>query len=122
MVDLRRYPAFFFRSATGRTPVLEWLRELPRQDRTTIGLDLQRLEYRWPVGMPLSRPLGTGLHELRSNLAGGRTARLVFFVASDQLVIVNGFIKKTQKAPKEELELARSRKRAWEAANEQPTN
>lgn len=96
---------------------MEWLRELPRHDRVVIGLDLQRLEYRWPVGMPLARPLGAGLHELRSNLPGGRTARLIFFVASGQLVIVSGFIKKTRGTPKEELELARARKGAWEAAN-----
>lgn len=98
-------------------PVLEWLRSLPKEDRAVIGLDLQRLEYRWPVGMPLARALGAGIHELRSNLLGGRTARLLFFVADTQLIIVNGFIKKTRKTPSDELDLARARKRAWEDAN-----
>ena len=82
-----------------------------------IGNDLQRLEYRWPVGMPLSRPLGEGLHELRSNLPGGRTARILFFAAGGQLVLVGGFIKKTRETPRAELELARARKRAWERAH-----
>jgi len=82
-----------------------------------IGTDLQRLEYRWPVGMPLSRPLGEGLHELRSNLSGGRTARILFFAARGHLVLVGGFIKKTRVTPRIELEVARARKRAWEGAH-----
>ena len=117
MVELRRFPAFFFRTGAGREPVREWLRTLPKEDRGVIGNDLQRLEYRWPVGMPLSRPLGEGLQELRSNLPGGRTARLMFFAAAGQLVLVGGFTKKTRETPKVELELARARKRAWERAH-----
>jgi phage-related protein len=117
MVELRRFPALFFRTQAGTEPVREWLRSLPKQERVVIGNDLQRLEYRWPVGMPLSRPLGEGLHELRSNLPNGRTARILFFAASGQLVLLAGFIKKTRATPKAELELARARKRAWERAH-----
>lgn len=117
MAVLRRCPAYFFRTESGNAPVLEWLRSLPKQERAVIGLNLQRLECRWPVGMPVARPLGGGLHELRSNLPGGRTARLLFFVGDGQLIIVAGFIKKTRKTPKDELELARARKRTWENAN-----
>ncbi len=117
MVDLRHYPAYFFRSESGREPVLEWLRGLPDEERAVIGLDLQRLEYRWPIGMPHSRPLGGGLHELRSKLPGGRTARLLFFVAEKRLIIVTGFMKKTRTTPHDEIALARVRKRAWEDEN-----
>ena len=117
MVEHRRFPAFFFRTEAGSEPVREWLRGLPKEDRGVIGSDLQRLEYRWPVGMPLSRPLGEGLHELRSNLPGGRTARILFFAAAGQLVLVGGFIKKMRETPKPELELARARMRAWERAH-----
>jgi len=114
MVELRRFPAFFFRTEAGNEPVREWLRSLPREERRVIGLDLQRLEHRWPVGMPLSRPLGEGLHELRSNLPGGRTARLLFFAAAGELIVVAGFLKKTGKTPKVELDRARARMRTWE--------
>lgn len=119
MVDLRLYPAYFFRSAAGREPVLEWLRSLPKEDRLAIGLDLQRLEYRWPVGMPHSRPLGGGLHELRSNLPRGQTARLLFFVADARIIVLTGFIKKTRSTPHDEIALARVRMRAWEVGNDQ---
>ncbi len=119
MVDLRRHPAFFFRSESGREPVREWLRSLPKEERVVIGLDLQRLEYRWPIGMPHARPLGGGLHEVRSNLPTGRTARLIFFVADERLIVVTGFIKTTRTTPRDEIALARARRRAWENANDQ---
>lgn len=84
-----------------------------------IGLDLQRLEYRWPIGMPHARPLGGGMHELRSNLPRGRTARLLFFVADGKLIVVAGFMKTTRTTPHDEIALARARKRAWENADGQ---
>ena len=58
MIDLRRFPAYFFRSESGNTPVLDWLRGLPKRERIAVGLDLQRLEYRWPIGMPHARSFG----------------------------------------------------------------
>lgn len=117
MVDLPRFPAYFFRTAAGNSPVLDWLRTLPKEDRVSIGLDLQRVEYRWPIGMPFSRPMGKGLHEIRSNLPSGRTARLLFFAARGRLVIVGGFIKKSRTTPRAEIELAQARKQAWELAD-----
>ena len=62
----------------GNEPVRDWLKELPQEDRQAIGQDLQRVQYRWPVGMPLARPLGQGLWEVRTNLAGNRIARVIF--------------------------------------------
>ncbi len=117
MVDLRRFPAYFFRTTAGNSPVLDWLRTLPKGDRNAIGMDLQRVEYRWPIGMPCSRPLGKGLHEVRSNLPSGRTARLLFFATRSRLVIVGGFIKKSRTTPRAEIERARARKQAWELAD-----
>lgn len=114
MVDLRRFPARFYRTKAGNSPVIDWLRSLPKEERVAIGFDLQRLEYRWPIGMPHCRPMGRGLHEMRSALPGGRTARLLFFSAGSQLIIVGGFIKKTRATPRAEIDLARARKQEWE--------
>jgi phage-related protein len=102
-------PVVFYRSAAGAEPVREWLRELAAADRRTIGGDLATLQVGWPIGMPLCRSLGGGLWELRSNLPGRRTARLLFFAGEGKLGIVHGFIKKTQKTPAGDLELARRR-------------
>jgi phage-related protein len=113
-----RIPAVFYRNEHGTEPVLDWLRELPEEERRAVGFDLNRLQWRWPVGMPLARPLRDGLFELRSSLPTGRIARVLFFAERGELVIVHGFIKKTQKTPPEELELelelARRRMKRWE--------
>jgi phage-related protein len=68
-----------------------------------------RLQFRWPVGMPLCRSLGDGLWEVRSSLTSNRIARVLFCLTESRLVALHGFIKKTQKTPAAELELARKR-------------
>jgi len=109
-----RISLVFFRTATGHEPVREWLKELPIEDRHAIGRDLERVQHRWPVGMPLARPLGKGLWEVRTRLANSRIARVIFCFHEEELVALNGFIKKTQKTPQGELELALSRKKELE--------
>lgn len=78
-------------------------------DRRAIGQDLQRVQYRWPVGMPLARSLGRGLWEVRTNLASNRIARVIFCFHDDELVALSGFIKKSRKTPAAELVLATER-------------
>jgi phage-related protein len=65
----KKIPLIFFRTAAGSEPVREWLRELPEVERQAIGKDLLRAQWRWPVGMPLCRPLGSGLWEVRTDSA-----------------------------------------------------
>ena len=103
-------PVRFYRSAAGREPVLEWLRSLNRQDRRAIGLDLMRVQFGWPIGMPLVRSLKDGLWEVRSHLPSRKIARLILCFHQKTLVVLHAFIKKTQKTPPEDLELA---KRRW---------
>jgi len=106
---LKEIPVRFYRSATGVEPVRDWLRRLPKQDRLAIGKDLATVQVGWPIGMPLCRALGGGLWEVRSDLPSNRIARLLFFAARDQLGVVHGFVKKTQKTPPDDLALARKR-------------
>jgi phage-related protein len=102
-------PVFFYRTARGIEPIRDWLRSLPPEDRRVIGTDLATVQFGWPVGMPLCRPLGSGLWEVRSSLPSRRIARLLFFVHEGRIGVVHGFIKKTQKTPPEDLALARKR-------------
>jgi len=104
-----KIPLVFFRTAVGNEPVREWLRELLEKDRRAIGQDLERVQYRWLGGMPLARPLGQGLWEVRTSLAGNRIARVIFCFHEEELVALSGFIKKSRKTPPGELDLARSR-------------
>jgi phage-related protein len=84
---------------------LDWLRSLVDADRQAVGLDLMRVQYRWPVGMPLCRALGDGLWEVRTSLPSNRIARVLFSVQQGRILVLHGFIKKTQKTPADDLAL-----------------
>jgi phage-related protein len=110
----RKIPVVFYRTPAGSEVVRDWLRGLGARDRNAIGQDLMRVQYRWPVGMPLCRSLGEGLWEVRSALPSNRIARVLFAVLDDRIVALHGFIKKTQKTPTDDLALARRRKKEFE--------
>jgi phage-related protein len=94
---------------SGRSPVREWIKGLRLADRKIIGEDIKDVEFAWPIGMPLVRSLGQGLWEVRSTLTQGRIARVLFCVHGGQMILLHGFIKKTQKTPDAERELALKR-------------
>jgi phage-related protein len=87
---------------------------LAEAERHAIGMDLLRAQWRWPIGMPLCRPMGGGLWEIRTNLATRRTARVLLCLHQERLVALHGFIKKTRATPDEDLALARKRKKEME--------
>src|SRR3954447_12509353 len=107
----RKLPVLFYRTRGGAELVRDWLRSLDDLDQNTIGLDLMRVQFRWPVGMPLCRAMGDGLWEMRTNLPSNRIARLFFCVTGGRILVLHGFIKKSQKTPDEELSQARRRKK-----------
>jgi phage-related protein len=107
--DEKKLQVVFFRSEIGNEPVREWLHSLPKSDRKIIGEDVLKVQYCWPIGKPLVGNLGHGLWEVRSRL-GDRIARTVFHVDGQKMVLLHGFIKKTQKTPAHELALAVKRK------------
>lgn len=108
---LKRLPAYFYRSDNGREPVREWLKGLEPADRKVIGEDVKDVEFSWPLGMPLVRSLGRELWEVRSSLPHGRIARIIFCVADGRMVLLHGFIKKTQKTPRRDIDMALKRKK-----------
>jgi len=106
----KRLSAAFFRAAAGREPVREWLRELAKEDQRVIGVDIKTVEFGWPVGMPVCKSVGKGIWEVRSGLARNRIARVLFCIQEAQMILLHGFIKKSRKLPKADLDLARERK------------
>ncbi|MGO9264982.1 MAG: type II toxin-antitoxin system RelE/ParE family toxin [Candidatus Binataceae bacterium] len=111
----KRLPAHFYRSASGREPVREWLKGLEAEDRKVIGEDIKDVEFSWPIGMPLVGSLGRELWEVRSRLPRGRIARVIFCVEEGRMVLLHGFIKKTQKTPQYDLDLALKRSKGASA-------
>jgi phage-related protein len=112
---LKRLPAHFYRSDSGREPVREWLKGLEADDRKVIGEDIKDVEFSWPIGMPLVGSLGRELWEVRSRLPRGRIARVLFCVEQGRMVLLHGFIKKTQKTPQHDLDLAVKRSKGASA-------
>lgn len=98
----------FYRSEAGHEPVRDWLRELTVEDRKAIGADIKTVQYGWPLGMPLVRKMEPGLWEVRSNMADG-VARVLFTTIEQRMVLLHGFIKKSQKTPETDLKTARAR-------------
>ncbi|SRR5579871_599264 len=110
----RKIELVFFRNEAGGEPVRDWLRGLDEVERRAIGTDLLRAQWHWPVGMPLCRPMGKGLWEVRTDLPGNRTARVLICFYRGRLVALHGFIKKTRATPEDDLTLARRRQRELE--------
>jgi phage-related protein len=108
-MQLKRVTARFYLTTAGANPVRDWLLKQPMADRQQIGHDIRDVEFGWPVGMPLCRSLGGGLWEVRSTLPSRRIARVLFCVGGGELVLLHGFIKKTQKTPANDLSTAMKR-------------
>ena len=81
---------------------------MSREHRKVIGEDVKTLQFGWPIGMPLARKMDDELWELRSNLGSG-IARTFFTIYEGNIVLLHGFIKKSQKTPANELMLAKRR-------------
>ncbi len=101
----------FFRSDSGNEPVRDWFKELSPADRKTIGEDIKTVQYGWPLGMPLVRKLDKDLWEIRIHLHD-RIARVLYTVSDNVIVLLHGFIKKSQSTPKADLQLALKRLRS----------
>ena len=100
----------FFRTETGREPVRDWLKEIPRDHRKIIGEDIKTVQFGWPIGMPLVCKLEPRLWEIRVRLPEG-IARILFTAFGQRMILLHGFVKKSQKTPREDLTLAKTRLR-----------
>jgi phage-related protein len=109
MMESKRLQARFFKMLSGSEPVREWLKELTKEDKKSIGGDINAVERTWPVGLPLVRKLDSDLWEVRTNLSWG-ICRVFFTIFERYMVLLHGIIKKTQKTPIEDLKLAKKRR------------
>jgi phage-related protein len=103
-----RLRVVFFKTRAGKEPVREWLKSLPLEDKKIVGTDVKTVQFGWPLGMPLVRKLETDLWEVRSTLHK-QIARVIFTVDGSLMVLIHGFIKKSQKTPLADIKLARAR-------------
>ena len=110
MIDgTKKIIARFYILDSGREPVRDWLLDLDQADRKIIGKNIMKVEFGWPIGMPYSRNLEKGLYEVRCNITYGRIARVLFCIDKNRMILLHGFIKKTQATPDKEKTIARKR-------------
>ncbi|MGI9214781.1 MAG: type II toxin-antitoxin system RelE/ParE family toxin [Gammaproteobacteria bacterium] len=106
----------FFRTEQQAEPVKAWLKKLSTEEKLIIGTDLKTIQFSWPIGMPLVKHVGNGMWEARSSLPQGKISRILFVIYNNTIVLLHGFIKKSQKIPAKELDLAKKRKQQLEAS------
>jgi len=99
---------FFKEPISGKEPARLWLKKLEKSDQRIIGHNLMTLQWNWPIGLPLVDHLIKNIWELRSTLIN-KEARMLFVVKQRNIIILHAFIKKTQKTPKNEIEIATNR-------------
>ncbi len=107
-----RLNAIFYANSNGSEPVREWLKGLLKEDRRSIGEDIAYVQYKWPIGKPRVDHLRGAIWEVRTSL-GNRIARTLFAVDEGTMVLLHGFIKKTQQTPASEIALAEKRLREY---------
>lgn len=103
----------FYKTESGNEPVKEWLYSLEKEDRKIIGTDIQTVEFGFPIGMPLVRKVDTKhkLWEVRTTLQSDKIARVIFTIYKDCMILLHGFIKKDQKLPEKDKDLAIDRRK-----------
>ena len=107
-MNKRYFPVVFSRTEVGNETVREWLKELTVQERKIIGEDIKTVQFGWPLGMPLIKKIEPGLWEVRSRLVN-KISRVIFTMMGGHIILLHGFIKKSQKLPDEDLRIARQR-------------
>jgi len=112
MAKLQKLDAVFYKSQIGTEPVRDWLKRMPKEARKAIGEDIAYVQYKWPIGKPRVDHLHGPVWEVRTSLAN-RIARTLFAVESGVMVLLHGFIKKTQATPQTEIDLAERRYKEW---------
>ena len=105
----KKVSVVFYKTDTGKMPVRDWILGFSTDDKRIIGADIKTVEFGWPIGMPVARPLGGGLYEVRSDCSGNTKARVLFTIYKNKMVLLHGFIKKTQKTPPNDMRIAKRR-------------
>jgi phage-related protein len=112
-LDDLKLKVHFYKTSAGAEPVRKWLKSLSPIQKKILGEDIKTVQFGWPLGMPLVEKLKPFLWEVRSKIPDG-IARVLFTVDGNMMILLHGFIKKSQKIPKNELKTALSRLKEYQ--------
>lgn len=112
------YEITFYTKPDGVEPAKDFVVNLSPKIQAKVIRILDILEeYGTDLRMPYSRLLRDGIYEIRI-IQGNNCARILyFFTYGNKIILTNGFIKKTQKTPKREIEIARKYRKDYEGRN-----
>ena len=99
----------FYATAQGNEPVREWLKKFASEVKKHIGAELMAIQLGWPVSPPLCKKIEGEIWELTTALDNIEYRILFAFHGTSNIVLLHSFIKKTQKTPKRDKELAQKR-------------
>lgn len=108
MIINKFFEVRFYKEASGKEPVFEWLKDFNEEDRKAIDRDIKYTQYTWPWKMPVVKPMGDGLFEIRTKLKNRQT-RIFYVLHEGVIVLLHGIVKKTEKTPSNELNIAKKR-------------
>jgi phage-related protein len=107
---------FFRQEVSGDEPVRSWLKSrLNSEERRAIGIDIQSVQFGWPLGLPLVDHIEGDIWEVRTKLEN-RIARVFFACDGNKMVLLHGVVKKQQKADRDDIDLAQRRWKKWKDA------
>ena len=109
---------WFYRKPDGREPVREFLTDLSKRDRKSVGADIRRVQDGRDLGMPLVRHFSSELGEIRSNSSRGAIRIFFTILTAPVIVLLHAIFKKSQKTPMTDLNLARGRAQEVRAAEQ----
>ena len=105
---MQEFEIVFYKNDKGEKPVEDFLDSLSDKMRAKMLLSIRIVrEKGYQTRMPYSEELEDGIFELRAKVGSDISRVLYFFVVGRKIILTNGFIKKTQKTPKSEIELAK---------------
>ncbi|MBQ7733385.1 MAG: type II toxin-antitoxin system RelE/ParE family toxin [Synergistaceae bacterium] len=107
-VELEPLNIIYYEKEDGTMPAKEFIESMDEklQAKMKLAVDMLKVRGRW-LRLPHSKNLENGIYELRAQIGTNAARVLYFFVTGNNAVLTNGFIKKTQKTPVNELNRAK---------------
>lgn len=110
----------YYEKEDGTFPAEEFILSLDSKMQAKMFRELDLLEtFGNQLREPHSKPLGDGIYEIRAKVASDITRVLYFFVVNKKIILTNGFVKKTQKTPDNEIALARKYRKDYLERNKE---
>ena len=110
----------YYEKEDGTFPAEEFILSLDTKMQAKMFRELELLEtFGNELREPHSKPLGDGIYEIRAKVASDITRVLYFFVVNKKIILTNGFVKKTQKTPDNEIALAKKYRKDYLERNKE---